>query len=117
MILEAALLVPRLGTLDLRHLDLSIPGEFRQRLFPRRLPLDFRGDDNAALACRTADLLPGQAGLAFQVLAAIDARELEKRLHDLYPVLTQTRARITPNLCAESQTGPATAGEGGGPAA
>src|SRR5512134_3828269 len=101
MISKAALLVPRLGTLDLRHLNHGVPGELGQRFLAGRLALFLGGNDDAALARGTTDLPPGKAGLAFQMLAAIDAGELEVRFHNVCPVLTQNRARITPNLLLE----------------
>lgn len=102
MILEAALRVPRFGTLDLGHLDHGVPGEFGQRLLAGRLPLPFCGNDNPTLARGTADLSSGQAGLAFEMLTTINAGELEVRFHIVCPLLTQNRARITQNRSVEN---------------
>ena len=79
----AVLLPSRLGIFDLCNWYDGIPGEFRQRLLPGRLPLYFSRNDDAVLAGRTLDLPPGKAGLTFDVLPAIDAGEFELGFHDL----------------------------------
>ena len=83
MIPLAVLLAACLGIFDFRDGDNGVPSEFRQRLLPGGLPFLLRRNDNAALAGRTLDLPSGKAGLAFDMLPAIDAGELEVGFHNL----------------------------------
>ncbi len=56
----------------------GVPGEFRHRLAPGGLPFLWSRNDDAVVAVRTLDLPSGEAGLAFEVLPAVNAGEFER---------------------------------------